>query len=505
MNSIIVAIFGIAVLMAGYLFYGNVIKKLWGVNSHRPTPAKFRTDGVDYIPAKHWSVLFGHHFASIAGAGPILGPVIACLYWGWGGAVLWLLIGSIFIGAVHNFSSLMISVRNEGKSVAFVRKDRLGKRAQMIFSVFLWVSLILVIAVFAAVGGETLASKPQIVIPALGTVPVALLMGMLLYRIRLNQLISTLIGLILLAGLIILGYKHPVSLTLVENPATVWTVILLTYAFIASILPVNILLQPRDYLSAFLLFLGLFGGYLGLLITRPQINAPAFIGFSTQQGQLWPMMFVIIAGGPISGFHSVVSSGTTLKQLSSEAHAKKIGFGAMITESGWIVTFSEGFGQLTKPLLGGFGATILNTFIITTLDSATRITRYITEELLNIKNIFLSTSVIIGSSLYLALGNYEKIWPIFGASNQLVAALAFLVISAYLLSKNKRTVFTVLPALFMFITSSGGLIWQLIGFIEEKNYILILIDIVLLILAGYIFFITVLFYLDNYKKNYARS
>ncbi|MGM0441069.1 MAG: carbon starvation CstA family protein [Elusimicrobiota bacterium] len=540
MNSLIVAVLGIVVLTAGYLFYGNVIKNLWDIDEKRPTPAHTQKDGVDYIPAKHWTVLFGHHFASIAGAGPILGPVIACLYWGWAGAVLWLLVGSIFIGAVHDFSSLLISVRNKGKSIAFVCKDILGKRANIVFSVFLWLSLVLVVAVFGAVGGETLASKPQIVIPAMGTIPVAMLVGVLLYRTRLNQITSTGIGLVLLTGLIIWGRQQPVYLNMFKNPTMAWTVILFIYAFIASILPVNILLQPRDYLSTFLLFIGLFGGYIGLLLTRPEINAPAFIEFSSaRQGPFWPMMFVVIACGAISGFHSVVASGTTAKQLSSEKDAKRIGFGGMITESalsilavlavtaglkwssgsaaggipvypevmkesGWIVAFSEGFGQITKPLLGGFGvliaATILNAFIITTLDSATRITRYLTEELFKIKNMFLSTSIIIGSALYLALGNYKKIWPIFGASNQLVAALALLVISSYLLSKNKKTVYTIIPAIFMLITSGAGLIWQLNNFINDENYILIVIDVVLLGLAAYIFIITVLFYADKYKK-----
>jgi len=536
MNSISVALIAVIILYIGYRFYGSVMEKLWDVNPERKTPAHTNYDGVDYIPAKNWTVLFGHHFASIAGAGPIIGPVIACLYWGWLSALLWLVFGSIFLGAVHDFSALMASVREGGKTIANVCGDVMGKEARIIFSLFLWLSLILVVAVFAAIGGNTLAGKPEIVIPAIGIIPLAVVTGILLYRTSLPQSLTTAAGIVLLTVLIILGNYFPVDISaFTRNPAGTWTVILLAYAFTASILPVNILLQPRDYLSTFLLFFGLFAGYLGVIITHPQMNAPAFIAESSAQGPMWPMMFVVIACGAISGFHSIVSSGTTSKQLPGENDAKKTGYGAMIVESalavlallavaaglqwspaggalcypelmkkGWIIAFSEGFGQLTLPLFGAFGAliaaTILNAFIITTLDTATRVTRYLTEEMFGIKNKFLSTSIITVMALYLALGNWKKIWPVFGASNQLVAALALLVASAYLMSKNKNSLYTLVPAALMLLTSGGALIWQLNNFTRQNNILLSFIAGLLLILAFYMSFVTIKYFLNKKQK-----
>ncbi|MFC2060910.1 carbon starvation protein A [Elusimicrobiota bacterium] len=538
MNSVVIAIIGIVALSAGYKIYGRIIEKIWDIEPERETPAHAQCDKVDYVPAKHWTVLFGHHFASIAGAGPILGPVIACFYWGWLGALIWLIFGSIFIGAVHDFSALMVSVRNKGKSIAHICDDTLGKSTKVVFSLFLWLSLVLVVAVFAAVGAKTMAAKPEIVIPALGIIPVAVLVGLLMYRTSVSQIITTVIGLALLVILVIWGKNQPVDISgYTSDPARVWTIVLLVYAFIASILPVNILLQPRDYLSTFLLFFGLLAGYLGVLITHPVMRAPAVISFSSANGPLWPMMFVIIACGAISGFHSIVASGTTAKQLSSERNALRIGFGAMITEGalallaliavcaglhwtpgiagvpvyaetmkkGWIVAFSEGFGQLTLPLFGGFGvliaATILNAFIITTLDTATRITRYITEELFGITNKYLSTSIITLLALYLAMGNWRKIWPVFGASNQLVAALGLLIISVYLLYKKKEAKFTIIPGVIMLLTSGGALIWQLNNFISERNYLLAVIAAVLLLLAAYISVLTFKFFKGKRRLN----
>jgi carbon starvation protein len=526
MNSLFIAAIGLFLLFLGYRIYGSLMEKLLGIDHSRRTPAHELNDGVDYVPAKHWTILFGHHFASIAGAGPIIGPVIACLYWGWLGVFIWLIFGSIFLGAVHDFSALIASIRMKGRSIAHVCHDMLGKKAWILFSLFLWLSLILVVAVFASAGALTLVSKPEIVIPAIGIIPVAVLTGFLMYRTANSQILATVIGVLLLVVLIIWGKNQPVDLSgFTGNPVRLWIIILLIYAFIASILPVNILLQPRDYLSTFLLFFGLITGYLGILLTHPPIYAPAVTSYSGSGGPFWPMLFVMVACGAISGFHSVVSSGTTSKQISSEIDSKKIGFGGMITESalgilaliavaaglhwtsaqgnpvysevmkkGWIVAFSEGFGQLTKPLFGTFGvliaATIVNAFIITTLDTATRITRYLTEELFSIKSKYFSTLIVILLALYLSLGNWKKIWPVFGAANQLVAALSLLVVSAYLLARNKKPIYTVIPAIIMLLTSSAALIWQLNSYISDKNYLLSIISALLLILAGYMSIIT---------------
>ena len=528
MSSLIIAGIGLFILFLGYRFYGRVAEKLWDIDSGRQTPAVKNQDGVDYVPAKNWLILFGHHFASIAGAGPVIGPVIACVIWGWGPAVIWIILGSIFMGAMHDFSALVISLRHEGRSIGDVAKTVINYRTKIIFSLFLWLALILVIAVFAAVGGKTLAAQPNIVVPTFGILPVALLIGLMIYKWNVNQLLTTSIGVLLLFGLIVLGYHFPFSISAGTKG---WIVILLVYAFIASILPVNILLQPRDYLSTFVLFFGLLFGYLGLILTRPVMHSPVYISWQGSQGSLWPMLCVIIACGAISGFHSLIAGGTTSKQLASEGHAKRIGYGGMIMEGvlalltvivvsaglywvkgsgpdhliypeimkneGWIVAFGKGYGQVTKPIFAGLGVLVgimvLKTFVLTTLDSATRITRYITEELFGeglrirfLKNRFFSTLFIAIFAGWLALGNWKAIWPVFGAANQLVAALCLLVVSVYLLSKNKPTGYTAWPALFMLATTIAALIYQAKLFLGSDKYLLGSIAIMLLLLSGFI-------------------
>jgi carbon starvation protein len=364
--------------------------------------------------------LFGHHFASIAGAAPIIGPVIACLYWGWLPAIIWIVIGGIFIGAVHDFVSLVMSMRNQGKSITTVTESVMGRTSKILFSIFAFLSLILVVAVFAAVAGKTLATTPEVVIPTFGLVIVALIVGVMIYRMQLPILLCSVIGLLLLIGLIVTGYYVPVELG-VKNAAAWWTVILLIYGMIASVTPVTMLLQPRDHLAGVVLYLGLLFGFLGLIVTHPNMKSPSVISFSSPEGWMWPMLLVSIACGAISGFHSLVASGTTSKQIPRTRDARVIGYGAMIMESalavlaimavsaglywksapagmeglvyqevfkegGWIKAFGEGYGQLTKVFFGGLGTlvgiTMLKTFIMTSLDTATRICRYMCNELL---------------------------------------------------------------------------------------------------------------------------
>jgi carbon starvation protein len=525
MNSLAVGLLSCAVLYLGYRFYGGFFARLWEVQPERKTPALESPDGVDYISAKHWTVLFGHHFASIAGAGPILGPVFACVVWGWLPALFWIVLGAIFMGAVHDFSALMASLRARGKSIAEITEANLGHRVRVIFGGFLWLALILVVAVFARVGARSLATMPQVVIPTFGVIFVAILTGILMYRTRASQLQATLIGLGLLAALIVTGYYVPINLP--WEPDTnilAWTIVLLVYAYSASITPVNLLLQPRDYLSTFVLYAGLGAGYIGLLLTRPDFQAPPVQQFTGSQGPLWPMMFVIIACGAISGFHSLIAGGTTSKQIASEAHAQRIGYGAMIVESalavlaliavcaglrwgagaetyagllktkGPLVTFASGYAALTAPLFGTLGAlvaiTMLKTFVLTTLDSATRIARYIGEELFGeglgvrfLGNRFVSTILIIALAFYLALGPSETVWPVFGSANQLIAALALLVVTVVLWQRHKPVIYTLLPGTLILATSVGALIYQGRGFLKEGKILLVLISLALLVLA----------------------
>ena len=523
MNSIILAVAAILIFLFGYRFYGRVLARLFNVDPLNKTPAHSNFDGRDYVPAKHWLVLFGHHFASIAGAGPILGPVIAVVIWGWGPAVLWIFLGSIFLGGVHDFSSLMISIREKGKSIATVAENALSRRAKIFFSIFLWLTLVLVIAVFAASAAKTLSTTPQVAVPTIGLIVIALIVGLLTYKFNISLVISTTIGIVMLFGLIILGYHMPIHASF-----HFWLFCLLGYAFIASVLPVNILLQPRDYVASFVLFFGLLFGYLGLFIVHPQIKAPLFIQWHGSQGGLWPMMFVVIACGAISGFHSLVASGTTAKQLANEKDARKIGYGAMLAEGllavlavlavsaglywrggpsglvypelmsggNWIGTFGAGYGEIVKPLFGALGMligiTMLKTFIMTTLDSATRITRYIGEELFGetfgiriFRNCYFNTIIIIAFALWLSLGSWQSIWPVFGAANQLVASLALFVITAWLLSRNKPTRYVIYPALFMLFTTLAALIYQLFQFLGQGKFGLAAVAFVLVILAGF--------------------
>jgi len=525
MNSLVVALVSLLLLGLGYRFYGRLMEKLWDVNPEKITPAHTKEDGVDYIPAKNWLILFGHHFAGIAGAGPIIGPVVAAALWGWGPALVWIVLGSIFIAGVHDFYSLMASIRHDGKSIAQVAETVMGRRSRILLAAFLWLSLVLVVAVFAAVTAKTLVDEPRIVLPTFGLIPVAILVGLMLYRWKINSWISTLTGLGLLLALLLLGAYVPI----VWDSMNGWILILLAYAYVASITPVNLILQPRDYLSTFILFFGMGLGYLGLLLTHPTIQAPVFLSSQSSQGPLWPMLFVLIACGAISGFHSMIASGTTSKQLDNERDARKVGYGAMILEGAlavlallcvtaglrwspegigtapvyphllqggnWIGTFGAGYGQLVAPLLGVslgtlIAITTLNAFVMTTLDSATRIARYITEELFGeawgvrlFLNRYVSTSIVILLALFLAMGEWKAIWPIFGASNQLVGALALMVLSAYLLSRKKPVAYTLYPALFMLLTTLTALAWQIRGFWRSSHLLLASIGVALVALA----------------------
>lgn len=547
MNSLFIAAIALFLLLLGYIFYSQKVKRWVGLDENEVPPSVTMNDGVDYVPAKHWTILFGHHFASIAGAAPILGPVIACLYWGWLPALIWIVVGGILFGAVHDFTALFLSLKHKGKSITTVTESVMGKTSKIIFSIFAFLSLILVVAVFAAVAGQTLSTTPQVVVPTFGLVLVALIVGVLMYRLQLSVLLCSIAGLLLLVGLIIAGYYFPIELG-VSNAASWWTVILLLYGMIASVTPVTLLLQPRDHLAGAVLFLGLLFGFLGVLVEHPDMKAPSVISFTTAQGWMWPMLFVTIACGAISGFHSLVASGTTSKQVPRMKDARVIGYGAMIMESalavlaviavtaglywkeapsgfeglvyqelyvegGWIKTFGVGYGEVTKVFFGSLGTligiTMLKTFIMTTLDTATRITRYMCNELLGetfnipyMKNKYAATllvGVLVGA---LALGNWQAIWPVFGAANQLIASLVLIVASVYLLSRKRSYLFTAIPAVIMLITTLAALVYNTYGFVtaETPNVMLATIDVILIILAIFLTY-TALINIGRTKRN----
>jgi len=533
MNTLILTAILILWLFLGYKIYGSFIeKKVLEIDNTRPTPALELNDGIDYSPAKR-PLLFGHHFSSIAGAGPILGPLLGVLYFGWLGALLWVALGSVFLGAVHDYTSLMTSVRNKGTSLGDISEKTLGKRTKIIFSVFLWLSLALVIAVFAVVASKTLVSQPKIVIPTFGLVFLAMFFGWLIYRKGVNIFIATLIALVCLFFLIYLGDLFPVELPakiLGLSSQNFWFFILIIYSLFASSLPVWFLLQPRDYISTWILFLGLGIGYLGLIGFQPNINAPAFVSFSSKGGPLWPMLFVIIACGAISGFHSIVAGGTTSKQLPNEASGKLIGYGGMVTEAAlaglvifiaaaalaWdpsgiesqfgfqylmssgdpINAFATGYGRIVSSLptitfLYGafFGMVMLNAFVLTTLDTGTRLGRFIFSELLGkrapvFKNRWIASAfILVFAALMGATEGYKAIWPVFGASNQLVAALALVVVSSYLVSIKKPTKYTLYPAYFMLLTTLAALVYQGMRFFRDGSFLLASVTVLLIALA----------------------
>lgn len=554
MSSILVAGIAILFLLLGYIFYSRKVKNWIGLDDNQVTPAVEINDGVDYIPAKHWSILFGHHFASIAGAAPIIGPVVACLYWGWLPALIWIVVGGILFGAVHDFVALVMSLRHKGKSITTITESVMGRTSKVLFGTFALLALILVVAVFAALAGKTLATTPEVVVPTFGLILVALIVGVLMYRMQLPVLLCSIIGVVLLFGLIVAGYYLPIALP-VENADTaakIWTVILLIYGMIASVTPVSLLLQPRDHLAGAVLYFGMFFGFFGLVLTRPQIQAPAYISFVTAKGWMWPMLFVTVACGAISGFHSLVSSGTTSKQVKRMSDARPIGYGAMILESAlavlavvavtaglywknapedieglvfqdvaaggnFIKAFGTGYGQLTKVFFGALGSligiTMLKTFIMTTLDSATRITRYLCNELLGetlgitpLKNKYVAVALVGVSSGALALGNWRAIWPVFGAANQLVASLVLIVASVYLLMRKRNCLFTAVPAVIMLVTTVAALIYQAYGFAtaegEQRSILLAVVSIVLVFLAMFLAY-TALVAVAGVRRNIA--
>lgn len=529
MNALILMIAAVVCFSLAFKFYGRYLEKLWNINSENKTPAYTKYDGVDYIPAKHWIILFGHHFSSIAGAGPILGPVIAGVLWGWGPSLLWIVLGSIFLGGVHDFSALVLSIKHKAETVGETTKNILGERSKLVFSFFLWLSLILVIAVFAAVTAKTFLEEPRIVVPSFAFIFIAMLFGFLVYKKNANFIFITLICLVLVIFSIYAGNNIPLRMP-VENPIKIWITLLLLYSFVASVLPVNILLQPRDYLSSFILFSGLFFGFLGIIISHPTTNTPFFISFNSSKGPLLPMMFVMIACGAISGFHSLVSSGTTSKQIPDEKYSKHIAYGSMLTEGilaivallcvtaglywnspfpelnyptlmekgNWIGTFATGYGMIVSKIFSSdtgklIALIMVNSFVLTTLDTATRITRYISSEIfgqsfkINVfNNRFFATFCVILFAAYLAFGPWDKIWPVFGASNQLVAGLVLFVCGCFLMMKKKNSISSLLPAMTMLFITIFALMYQAVGFYKNKNILLGNISVILLILAFFI-------------------
>ncbi|NLF38429.1 carbon starvation protein A [bacterium] len=506
MSSVLLIVAGTIAFIAAYFVYGRYLSRVFEVHDARRTPAHDLHDGVDYVPAR-MPVLLGHHFASIAGAGPIIGPIAAAAY-GWGPVFLWIVIGAIFVGAVHDFASMIASVRHSGRSIGEVIEARIGYSGKVLFLVFSWSALILVVAVFAVVVAQTFISEPSTATSSILFSILAIVFGVCINRFRMPLGWATVIFLPLLVASIGIGVRWPIALptahlgSLALPPLTLWVLILLVYCFIASVAPVWVLLQPRDYLSSFLLYGLIFAGIVGGIAAHPPVKTPAFVAWSDADlGPLFPMLFVTVACGAISGFHSLVASGTSSKQINRETDALPVGYGAMLIEGilaivalitavrfsageyahlldtrGPINVFASGIGCfVTKfriPEQHGttFGALAVSAFALTTLDTATRIARYCFQELVTTRrhvhtpgrpfaiDRFSATAVCVVLSAALALsGQWKMLWPLFGSANQLLAALALLAISVWLFHLGKRMWFLLVPAAFMFFVTLAAL------------------------------------------------
>ena len=518
MNAMLVVIVGIAILVVGYIFYGGWLAKQWGVDDKKVTPAHELEDGMDYVPAKA-PVLMGHHFSSIAGAGPINGPIQAAVF-GWVPVVLWVLIGGIFFGAVHDYGALFASIRHKGQSLGEVVAANIGDRAKKLFLVFSYLTLVLVVAAFASIVAGTFEAKyteagavdvaasatnASVAMISILFILMAIVFGLLVYRRGAPLSVATVAGVIGIVICLVIGLNfHPVYLS-----NTVWMWIIAVYILVASVAPVWILLQPRDYLSSFLLY-GMMViaavGVIGAGLTgadAAHMDMPAFTAFEdpiTKLGTMFPALFVTIACGAISGFHSLVGSGTTAKQLDHERDAKPIAYGGMLIECALALislaavsfiwqeyvagdirvptqVFATGISRMvasipgleaTQPTVSALLVLTVSAFCLTSLDTATRLARYMFQEFwlepgqtykdvtgikATLSNPYVATAITVVLGVGLGMTGYGKIWPLFGAANQLLAGLALLTVCAWLGNIGRNNKMFYIPMAFMLVVT----------------------------------------------------
>jgi carbon starvation protein len=524
MSAIILLISAIILFVLAYIFYGGWLAKQWGLQPDNNTPAHTMYDGVDYVPAKA-PVLLGHHFASIAGAGPINGPIQAAIF-GWVPATLWILLGGIFLGGAHDFGSLLASLRHKGKSIGDIIQANVGLTAKRLFLLFSWSTLVLIVAAFTNIVADTFVSTPQAATASLLFILFAVVFGFAVCRRNAPLGLSTVLGVAALALCIWIGYIAPLSL-----PKTTWIIILAVYIVAASVMPVWILLQPRDYLNSFLLYGMMIGGVVGILLYNPRIQLPAFTSFKVGTQYLFPMLFITIACGAISGFHSLVASGTTAKQLDKEGDAKLIGYGSMLIESTLAIisiitaayltqdkfaelikfgptnVFADGLGTfmasfgINQVVGKTFAALAVSAFAMTTLDTATRLGRFAFQEFFEnisesgetvassnpvakfFSDRYVASVITVVISIVLAFTSWKAIWPIFGAANQLLAAVALLAVAAWLANAGRNNKMLIIPMIFMFIVTLTALVFLVRSNIASGNYILVLFAVLLFVLA----------------------
>jgi carbon starvation protein len=510
-----------------YTIYGRFLANRYELDDNRPTPSHTDYDGIDRVPA-HKAVLLGHHFSSIAGAAPIVGPIIAALAFGWLPVVLWIILGTIFIGGVIDFSALVASIRHNARSIAEIARQYMSQTAFRLLLAFIWLTLVYVLTVFADLTATTFTDDGGVATSSLMFIVLAVLFGLAINKMKIPLLRASLVFVPLVFLAVWAGQKIPISADLIPQiiagePKKTWALILILYCFLASTTPVWILLQPRDYLSSYLLYASVLTGFAGIIIGGFTIQYPAFTSWSVPQiGTLFPILFITVACGACSGFHSIVASGTSSKQLNKETDGRTIGYGGMLLEGivavialATVIMLPKGDQLTTKaPLviygtgianflsvlgvpdkLGfSFGLLALSAFILTTLDTATRLGRYIFEELFKLKGAharYISTlatltlpTIFVLINLKDAQGNpipaWRAIWPVFGACNQLLAGLVALVIAVWLKKTGRKLGFILGPLFFMNIVT----IWALLLLLRQYRFSAVgIIAAVLLLLA----------------------
>jgi carbon starvation protein len=532
---VVILLTAIVAFSLAYSIYLRFLANRYELDDARPTPSHTDYDGIDRVPA-HKMVLLGHHFSSIAGAAPIVGPIIAALAFGWLPVILWIILGSIFIGAVIDFSALVASIRHKARSVAEIARLYTSPVAYRLLLAFIWLALVYVLTVFADLTATTFVDDGGVATSSIIYVVLAIFFGLAIYRLKIPLFWASMVFVPLVFLAVWAGQKIPISAHLVSEivavePKKTWAIILLVYCFFASTTPVWILLQPRDYLSSYLLYASVLGGLVGILIGGFTIQYPAFTSWSVPNvGTVFPILFITVACGACSGFHSIVASGTSSKQLDKETDAKAIGYGAMLLEGivavialatiamlpkgdaltakAPMIVYSTGMANFLSVLgipekLGfAFGLLALSAFILTTLDTATRLGRYIFEELFNLQGAYaryLSTlatitlpAIFVLINLKDSQGNlipaWKAIWPVFGASNQLLAGLVALVIGVWLKKTGKKIGFILGPVFFMNIVT----IWALVLLLRQYRFsavgiiagVLLLLALVLIVEAG---------------------
>jgi carbon starvation protein len=524
MTSTLVVLACFAVYFAGYLFYSRFLaQQVFALRPDAVTPAHSMEDGIDYVPTQPL-VLFGHHYASITGLSPMLGPAIAVV-WGWLPAMIWVVFGSILIGCVHDFGALVISVRAKGLSIGAIAEGLIGKRAKSLMHAIIFFAIALAMGVFAYVVGLLFSADyyPESVVPSGAILVAAMIIGWLVRKRGQNLMPLIAVAFVIILAVVVASPYMPVRWASTSG----WTWILLAYAWLASVLPVWSLLQPRDFLNSLLLYLGLGLTYLGFFILRPEFAAPLVDAHPVGAPPMYPFVFIVIACGAASGFHSLVSSGTTAKQLDRETDARPIGYGAMIGESllglaavlactagfvspaAWKHHYADwasiqGLGSSMSAFIEGSTrfvsvvglpeetartliAVVVVSFALTTLDSATRLLRYNIEEIATsirfrpLQNRYLSSTLAVVAISFFAFYRIEGqsaglvLWQLFGSTNQLLAGLALLTVSLYLLQRRRMALPFLVPMIFMMVTTLIAMSTKLLSFWRDGNTTLLFV------------------------------